>query len=114
MGGWASQVRSECQSSPATYFECRVGVDGDDLGMVGQAGDAACGRRVRRTRRPKAFRLLVVERLVAEEHHLMLCQCAADFGNLLIGRRAEVDAVDFGADTGGERGDPQAHAGHLR
>jgi hypothetical protein len=55
---------------------------------------------------PECDLLLVTDRLVAEEEHPMLQQRLTDVGDRgVVERRAEVDAVDLGADPAGDRAD---------
>ena len=78
-------------------------MDRDDLGMIGQAGDAAVDDEISEGA-AEGLQLIVVELLVAEEDHLMLGDGRAQFLDLPAGERlGDVDAGDLGADAQGER-----------
>ena len=91
-----------------------VGVDGDDLRVIVQAGDGAVDRQFAEGAAERLV-LVVGRMLVAEEEDLMVGD-GADEVVALVGRKrtAHVDAVHLRADAQSQRAHLDCPIGHCR
>ena len=100
---------------PVGGGRARRGVDLLEQRLVGRRLDRRVAERERPEPAGERDLALVVERLIAEEHDLVLEQCAPDVGHRLVVELAgEVDARELGADRAGERRDLEAARGRVR